>query len=362
MQPTTAPGWVQILIGLGLGAIAVSALRVDIINNYQYGATISPEMATVMVIAAVCVGALPAIAALFRWDALLIALTVMALTMTCWSAVNAYANKMGVEILSKTSQADRYAAAKEDQARLRAVLGKIKETADAPTLARLVADAKTAAEASERSDTAKMGIASCFKPCREAKANHMALLDRLAEARARDNAKAELAKAETEAKVGPAEASMAATWIASRSGHDANDIARTIALVLTVLGIIVTQGVALLAHMAAKMIATGIRTSRGITLREAPAATMPARSSPQPPHGYALRNEAEVLEWIQRKMRASQGRVYRCPSRRELSRELSMPHSTLCSWIARWSEQGRIVVKQNGRITEFSFPVVRRVA
>ncbi|HET8728312.1 MAG TPA: hypothetical protein VFO41_12430, partial [Alphaproteobacteria bacterium] len=83
----TAPRWMQVLIGLGLGGIAGAALRVDILNNYEYGASVSAELATVMVIAAVCVGALPAIAGVFGWSWPLRGLTGFCVVLTCWAAV-----------------------------------------------------------------------------------------------------------------------------------------------------------------------------------------------------------------------------------------------------------------------------------
>lgn len=353
MNTTTAPRWVQVLIGFGLAAIAASALKVDITNNYEYGASVSHELATVMVLAAVCVGALPAMAGIFGWSPLIRALTVVCLAFTCWAAVNAYAQKMGEEILSKTSQAAHYAAAEKDQAAARATLARIKETADTATLERLIADAKATADAAELGDTKKMGSPSCFKPCREAKATHLALLDRLAEAKARDAAKAELAKAKNDAKTGPAEASMVATWIASWTGRDATDIAKTIALVMTVLGIAVTQGLALLAHPAANLIGTGFKgAGKPCQAPEAPKASASRR---------AVIGEAEALDWLQRKMRSSQGRVF-LSSGPKIARELGVATSTLHVWQKRWAEQGKIVIERKGRLTAFSFPQVRRVA
>ena len=346
---STVPRSAQVLTGLGLGAIALSALKVDVVNNYEYGAQISAELATVMVIAAICVGALPAMAAVFGWSGLIRSLTALCVLMTCWAAVNAYAQKMGAEILNKTSQAANYASAEQDQAQARATLARIKETADTATLERLIADAKKTADTLEAGDNKKMGMASgnCFKYCREAKAAHAALLDRLAEATARDKAKAELATAKSDAGAGPAEASMVATWIAARSGRDATDIARTIALVMTLLGIAVTQGVALLAHTAASLIGSGLKPTQTAEA-EPQAATVTA-------HKRAVISEAEAYDWLIAKMRSAPGRVY-TGSANQIAGELGLARSTYAAWVKRWTSEGKLETRKKGRSTEFCFP------
>ena len=82
---------------------------------------------------------------------------------------------------------------------------------------------------------------------------------RLSDAKARDAALAAMKAARSDAKVGPAEASMLATVIAGYAGADAANVARYIAIVLTGLSIAVTQMVALLGGNAARLIAGAIR-------------------------------------------------------------------------------------------------------
>jgi hypothetical protein len=51
---TTAPkgsaiGWrLQLVTGLALASMAIAAVRVDVLNNYEYGKTVSVEMATIL--------------------------------------------------------------------------------------------------------------------------------------------------------------------------------------------------------------------------------------------------------------------------------------------------------------------------
>jgi len=303
-----------------------------------------------MVLAAVCVVALPIAAAIYGWSPLLRWLTVVCVAMTCWAAINAYAQQMGTSILSKTSQAAVYAGAEKDQAAARATLARITETADTATLSDLVAAAKAKANAAEKSDTQKMGSASCFKACKSAQADHMALLGRLSEARARDAATRSLAEAKTEAKEGPAEASMVATWIAARTNTDATDIARTIALVMTILGIVVTQGAAFLSHTAALLIGSGLKGSR----REEP-------KQPEAAVVTAIRTEAEALDWLCWKIRTAPGRKL-IASGRQLANEIGIKPSTFAAWMKKWADQGKLLADRKGKSTVFSFPKLRRAS
>ncbi len=347
MQPnnTLVPSWVQVATGVCLSAIAIAAVRVDIINNYHYGLSEGGhELATVMVLAAVCVVALPIVAAIYGWSSLLRWMTALCVLMTCWCAINAYAQKMGTSILSKTSQASVYAGAEKDQAAARATLARITETADTATLTDLVAAAKAKASDAEKSDTKKMGSASCFKACKTAQADHMALLGRLSEAKARDAAKLALAEAKSEAKAGPAEASMVATWIATKTDGDATDIARTIGLVITILGIAATQGAALLAHTAAILIGSGFKGSR--------------REEPKPSTETVpiiVKDSTEALRQVYRKIQTAPGKKL-SSSGRKLSDEFGVAVSTFASWKKQWVANGDIVAIQNGKVTIFSLP------
>lgn len=350
---STAPRAMQILTGLLLAGFAGAGLWIDVHNNHAYGLKTSEELAHVMVAAAVGVAAFPAIAAGFGWSALLRLVTAICLVFTCWAAVNNYAEKMGAELLSKTGKADQYTAAKKDQDLARATLDRIKETADAKTLDEMIVAAKAAADKLEKGDTAKMGSQSCFKPCREAQAAYQALIGRLAEAKARDAAKAELAKAKDEAKAGPAEASMLATLSSKWSGASADTIARIFALVEAGLAILLTQGLALFAHQSSKMIISGLRPREIET---------PATAQPQRPHAAsnAIKAEAEALDWLIRKIRASQGRIYR-GSANKIAEELGLARSTFASWMKRWVEDGKIETRRQGRETEFFLPTAPRL-
>ena len=64
----TPIGWrVQIGTGIALAGMAVAACTVDVLNNRDYGLSFSEEAATVLMIAAIGVVAIPAAAGVMGW-------------------------------------------------------------------------------------------------------------------------------------------------------------------------------------------------------------------------------------------------------------------------------------------------------
>jgi hypothetical protein len=245
-------GWrVQLCTGSALALMAVAAVRVDVLNNLEYGRTVSSELATILVLAAIGVVALPTAASILGWSRHIKLTTIVCIMLTVWSAVNAYSTKQGTAILAAQSSQEKYMSAKADEKLARETLKQIKELGEVGELGKLQDLASTA--------TAK----ACRKPksdaCKLAEVDEKLLTVRLSDAKARNKAQAILAESKEEAKAGPAEASMVATVIAHRIGADAASVARTIALALTGLGIAVTQMVALLGGQAASLIGSALQ-------------------------------------------------------------------------------------------------------
>jgi hypothetical protein len=270
MAKTATPNrricWASLIAGGALAAIAVAAMSIDLSNNVRYGAKTSTELAAIMGLAAIGVTALPAAAALRKWDLLLRSGTAACVALTIWAAISAYAERQGAEILARQAAQDAYQAAQIDAAVAR------REIASARAEAARIAEASTPADLEKlanyhreqiRIETEDRG--GCGIQCRKHEEELEAVLARLPQARARETALARVSaaqgrldRAESAAKAGPAEASMLATVIARRTGHDAPDIARTIALATTGFAIIATIMMAGLAHQAAALILQGL--------------------------------------------------------------------------------------------------------
>src|SRR5258706_15179186 len=203
----TPLGWrVQACTGTALALMAVAAVRVDLINNWEYGKTISPELGTILVLAVLGVVALPTSASILGWSRHIKLTTIVCVMLTVWSAVNAYSTKQGAAILAAQSSQEKYQSAKADEKLARDTLKQIKELGEVDELGKLQALAST--------DRAKSCRKSKSDACKLAEADEKLLTARLSEAKARDKAQAILAEAKDEAKAGPAEASMVATVIA----------------------------------------------------------------------------------------------------------------------------------------------------
>ncbi len=257
----------QLGTGTALLTMAVAAVRVDILNNWEYGQTVSLELATILVIAALCVVALPVAASILGWNRHIKLTTGVCVVLTVWSAVNAYSAKQGAAILTAQSSQQSYEAAMADQKSARDTLARITETGDAEELSKLESSIEATKAIACRRPKSESSASASFR-CKSAETDERNIISRLSEAKARDKAQATLATAKREAKAGPAEASMIATVIAGQFGGDAATVARFIALALTGLSIAVTQLVALMGGQAATLIGNGIK-GRPVT-RKAP--------------------------------------------------------------------------------------------
>jgi hypothetical protein len=252
--------------GLMLGGIAVAAMRIDVLNNYDYGVQISHELAGVMVLAAIGVTALPAAAALRGWDWLLRLGTLASVLLTVWAAISAYADKQGKDILARQATSAFYEAAQADAASARQEIAQARAEAAAIAEPSSIADLEALATFQREliaKETKDRG--GCGTNCRKAEDALNAVLARMPAARAREAALTRVSAAERrldsakgEARNGPAEPSMLSAYIARQTGRDAAEIARTIALATTGFAIIVTLLMAGLAHQAASLITQGL--------------------------------------------------------------------------------------------------------
>src|SRR5258706_15947575 len=124
----TPLGWrVQLCTGSALALMAVAAVRVDLINNWEYGQTVSLELATILVLAAIGVVALPTAASILGWSRHIKLTTIVCVMLTVWSAVNAYSTKQGHAILQAQADQQTYEAALADQKAARETLARITE-------------------------------------------------------------------------------------------------------------------------------------------------------------------------------------------------------------------------------------------
>ncbi len=260
---STTLGWrVTIVTGATLALLACAAAGVDLANNYAFGITISPMFAAVTVIAAIGVIVIPAVATILGWCWLKRIATAAVVAMTVWCAWNAYGTSQGNSALAAQTRQEQYLKAVDKEKRAKAVLASIKEVGTVTQLGNLAA--KADANLAEAETTSGR---DCKKPhsqaCKRAEATKKlaeqdATLahERLSQAEARDKAEADLAKAEAKSATGAA-------------------LVREESPVLTWLGILLTQAMALLGGEGAALIGSSVRART----ERAPKAKKPAAPS-----------------------------------------------------------------------------------
>jgi hypothetical protein len=352
----TPIGWrVQLCTGAALAAMAGVAVRIDILNNWEYGKTVNVELATAFAIAAVAVVAIPIAAAILGWSRHLKALTWICVALTVWAAVNAYSAKQGAAILAAQSSQAAYTsaladaqAARGDAAAARKEAAAIGETSSADALAQLVTQASVRLAGLTTAAQDRGIICAGMKTCRAAETDLGALTQRLGQAKAKaealtraEKADAKVNAAKTEAKAGPAEASMVATVIAGRLGADASDVARYIALTLTGLGIAVTLLVSLLGGQAASLIGGAIQC-RG---EQKQSATDKPRTNAAGTVSLPG-SQREALDRIA--VLILNGNGHLVASGRQLAELIGVPNSTLAGWLVKWEETGLLEVVKHG--------------
>jgi hypothetical protein len=352
----TPIGWrVQLCTGAALATMAAVAVRVDVLNNWEYGHTVSAELASILVLAAVGIVAVPVAASILGWSRHFKVTAAICVALTVWSAVNAYSSKQGKAILDAQSSQNAYVlalddakTARNDAAAARKEAAAIGETSNADALAQLVTQAS--AKLAGLMITAQDRGITCagMKTCRAAETDLGALTQRLGQARAKAEALARAEKADAkvnaakaEAKAGPAEASMVATVIAGQLGADASAVARYIALTLTGLGIAVTQLVALLGGQAASLIGGAIQCRR--EQKEA------ATDKPSVNIAGSVSLPGSQLDALNRIVAlVLNGNGHLVASGRQLAELTGVPNSTLAGWLVKWEETGLLEVGKQG--------------
>jgi hypothetical protein len=215
------------------------------------------------------------------------------------------------------------------------------------TLDAMARAAKSRADDLEAADTRRMGGKACFAKCQAAGNDHEALLGRFANAKARDLARADLDRAEADAKVvHPAEASALVAKIAAQTGGDATDIALWIAIVTAIAGIAVTQGALLLAHSGVSLIAAGV--SQMLRQPKTPTPARAAETGPaqEPPRRgrKASTTREQALEILRNHAKMNGGALF--ASKAAIADALGVSRTTVCDprkgWMAHWERTGAI--------------------
>lgn len=330
MTGKTRKQWGKVFLGGFIGSLALGATAIDVYNNHDYGASIGPAMAAVMILAALGLTAVQGVAAIIGWSWLRGFAFLVCLVTTTYCAVNAYAARQSAHIMAMEAQSARYGDAREaveiakrDVRALRAEAADIAEALPSKELQSLH-DAADKRAKDETTDPRKG--ATCGTLCRASESERDAYLPRIAKAKAKeailaraDEAEKRLVRAKDEASGGNAEANMVASQIAAAWGGDAASISRFIAIVMAGLGIAVTLAIASSMHDAVSLIVEGWRgevveeMQPEVAIQEQTPVEVVPLESPEPAPVEAVEEETPVapqldaLDWIKPRIRYSAG-------------------------------------------------------
>lgn len=277
MKNDAAPHWLgQLILGVGLGVLALAADAVDLKQNVAFGLESNEVTAVTYALAAIGVFVIPATAARLGWCWLLRAVAFASVLLTFSAGLNYHANSEGRRLTAgqdksavhETQRAEAEDARAEARA-ARAEAAQIAETVGAAQLGELVSQARARVASLSQAVAGRGVICQDSKVCRTAESELAALLQRqgLAEARAAAYARAERAEARAtaamaETKSGPIVLSGLAIMIADSGfgkgqGWTAEGVAWTVAEVLILARIALTMAFASLGGYAVRLIAEG---------------------------------------------------------------------------------------------------------
>lgn len=395
MEKDRTPHWLgQLVLGVGLGSLAIGADAVDFKQNIDFGLESNQLAAITYGLAAVGVLVIPAAAERVGWSWLLRGVAFASLLLTFVAALNFHANSEGRRISHGQDKADTYVTAKAEADDARQKLAKLPdEPLNAEALQKLVEAAKAeaidaasensalakAAKAQEATDTQRMGgEPSCFGKCKkaqqardeavkEANTKRDALVARLGVVNRRAELEAKVAAAKTEAKDGPEMPSGLAVMIADTSfaksqGWTAAGVAWTLAEVMMIARICLTMAFASLGGYAVRLVADGWaarpwRKAPVKVARTKPTAQTGGAPSPRPgkrtPRATAEPAKgADVISLHAAQKAAARQTVAQLLasglSQREVSRRTGIAKSTVSSWAkaAKAANSGQVAPAQ----------------
>lgn len=348
MRNSNSPHWIgQLALGAGLGVLAITADAVDLQQNISFGLESNTLAAVTYGLAALGVLVIPAAAERVGWSMLLRGVALASVLLTFVAALNYHANSEGRRISQGQDKASTYETAKADAEAARTELKTLPaEPLAIAELEQLVSATKKTADDQEAADTKRMGEASCFSKCKDARKDHDAKVARLGVAKRRAELEGKIAAAKVEAKAGPEVPSglavmIADTGFAKSQGWTAAGVAWTIAELMMLARIALTMAFASLGGYAVRLTAEGwaARPWRNTAAK----ARTEAKGTPSPkPRKRAPKSQANPTAGAEiRSLHVSQKMAARQTvaqllasglSQREVSRRTGIAKSTVSAW------------------------------
>lgn len=274
-KPTTARQWGQLIVGICLLAIALTATALSLYINISYGAQIGTAAAVASGLSDVALAIIPVVAVAVGWSRQLRAAFIICAIYSVWTATNYMADHYGQHFVSKRHEASEHLVLKDRIASLEAKLDRITEQGTVKSLSEQVE-----IKAAQAKREGNRGY--CGPKCEALKTQEAQLRARLGLAKRRDELDARLTAARTKlADTPPVEVSGLAKHAATVTEWNKDALAQVIN-VISVIAILIL--VELLRHLngpAARMLKLATRKTRQRKKQEAaPASPAPANVIP----------------------------------------------------------------------------------
>jgi hypothetical protein len=265
-KPTTARQWGQLVTGLVLLAIALTATGLSLYINVSYGSQIGTAAAIASGLSDAALAIIPIVGVAIGWSRQLRAAFIVCALYSVWTASNYMADHYGQHFVSKQHEASEHLVLKD---RTRSLQAKLDQITEQGTVKSLTGQVELKAAQAQR-ESQRGG---CGPKCEALKDQEAQLRARLGLAQRRDKLAADLAAARTKlANTPPVEVSGLATHAASLTKLDENTIAQIIGAASVVFVLILIE---LLRHLngpAAHMLKLATRKPRKRNQQQAPPA------------------------------------------------------------------------------------------
>jgi hypothetical protein len=253
-RPKPTPGRGQYALALILGTLAFVAGGISLKMNADFGMKSGLIMAAIFIVSDCAKIILPMVAAAMPGPAIKRRLAYgVAVSISLIAATSYLLETQATRLLQSQARTTAIADARTDADRLRKELSGIGEASSVEALAAL-AKAKDEAAKAEAAD------GGCLKKCQDRITEHGEILERLGQAKRRQQLETELATLSTKIEDAPAEAVGASATLAGLTGGDADQIATHEAIVKAILMLIILELLAMFSGEAGNLF---VRTWRG---------------------------------------------------------------------------------------------------
>lgn len=339
MKTTSLPCWAQWVLGIFIAIICLGAGLASMGMNVKFGLQFSPIMGAIFGLSDVLKVSLPAVAIVAGWQWQTKTLYYGAAVFSIFCALNYLAETQGNTLLETKHRNAMLKDAKIEMDAAHQQIAKIDELLGSTELTKLHQQKMNAVSR----ETERGG---CGPKCEILQREADALLDRLGNAKRRENLEAQAENAARMLKASPEKTVGSVGIIAELTGVGKEQIGTGFTIISSIFAIALLELAAMLSSNAIVV----LRSASGAKKKK-PARSAKTSSDVKAEEPTKMTKEI-ALEKVQLKIFHSPGRMLIC-SRRALAEELGVAKSTFNDWCNQWEKNGSVITRKRGNDTEF---------